>query len=211
MRAVMLEVPSSLLRERQRLGHDRWDEVWEGELHMLPPPHAGHQRLNDLLGRFFLTHWEELGLGRTYPETGVKRPGAPPQEEMGKDVPSDYRTPDRSFLLPERYGRVQGGWIVGGADAVLEIVSPRDESRAKLPFYFSVGVREVVLIDRDTRDVEVLHAGTGAFETRRADASGWVPSQILGTELRREADAAGAALLHVRRTGDPGREAFIGA
>src|ERR1700722_3665714 len=138
MRALMLEVPRSLLAERRRLGHDRWDEVWEGELHMVPAPHGRHQRLNDKLGVFFELHREQCGLGKTYPETGVKRPFAPPQRELGDDVPSDYRVPDRSFLLPESLGKFQGGWIVGGPEVVLEILSPGDESRAKLPFYSSV-------------------------------------------------------------------------
>jgi len=34
----MLEAPEELLAERRRKGHDRFDEVWEGVLHMLPPP-----------------------------------------------------------------------------------------------------------------------------------------------------------------------------
>jgi hypothetical protein len=42
MRAV---VPESLLSERRKLGHDRFDEMLEGELHMLPPPNFEHQRL----------------------------------------------------------------------------------------------------------------------------------------------------------------------
>jgi hypothetical protein len=34
----MLDVPGSLLDERRRLGLDVVDEVWEGVLHMVPPP-----------------------------------------------------------------------------------------------------------------------------------------------------------------------------
>lgn len=36
----MLEVPEGLLAERARLGHDRFDEMWEGVLHMVPPPRS---------------------------------------------------------------------------------------------------------------------------------------------------------------------------
>src|SRR5437016_3842709 len=108
MRAVMLEVSEELLVKRRALGHDRWDEIWQGELHMVPPPHGKHGRLEAKLFAFFDTHWESLGLGRVYLETGVKRPEAPLQEVAGHPLPSDYRTPDLSFLLPERYGRFQG-------------------------------------------------------------------------------------------------------
>jgi Uma2 family endonuclease len=199
MRAVMLEVPEYLLEERRRLGHDRWDEMWDGELHMVPPPHGEHGRLNDHLGAFFLLHWEMLGLGRSYPETGVKRPGV--EDDPVLKAPRDYRTPDRSFLLPERYGRFEGGWIVGGPDVALEIVSPGDESRAKLPFYLSVGVREVVLIERRTRAVEVLRATEAGWAQVKPSAEGWVRSDVLRTEWR----ADGPALL-VRRWDEPARE-----
>jgi len=178
---------------------------------MVPPPHGDHQRLNDRLGLFFQVHWEFLGEGRTYPETGVKRPSSPPHPELGSDVPSDYRTPDRSFLLPERYERFQGGWIVGGPDVVLEVLSPGDESRAKLPFYFELGVREVLLIDRDTRAVQVFRRGPAAFELAPPDGEGWHTSEVLGTALRREEGPAGPRL-HLRRLGgDSARELVIEA
>jgi Uma2 family endonuclease len=202
MRAVMLEVSEELLASRRELGHDRWDEMWEGELHMVPPPHERHGRLEGELFMFFKLHWEALGRGRVYLETGVKRPGVPLQEVAGERVPSNYRTPDLSFLLPELYNRVQGGWIVGGPDAVLEIVSPGDESRDKLPFYLSVGVREAIFVDRDSCAVEVQRAGSRGFEIVAPESSGWVRSAVLGTELRPE---PGRGILHLRRTDDTAR------
>ncbi|MGI9120683.1 MAG: hypothetical protein ACR2G7_11290 [Acidimicrobiales bacterium] len=42
MRAVLLEAPQSLLEERRRLGLDIFDEMWEGVLHMVPPPGGPH-------------------------------------------------------------------------------------------------------------------------------------------------------------------------
>ena len=205
----MLEVPRSLLEERRRLGHDRYDEVWEGELHMVPPPAWKHNQINDELAIFFKPHWERLGLGRTCHEVGVKRPGAPDLPELGENVPRDYRTPDRVFLLPERYDRIQGGWVVGGPDAVLEIVSPGDESRAKLPFYFAVGVREVLFIKRDELSIEILRAGPAGFESVLADHAGWLRSGILRTEFRRELGESDRATLHVRRSDEPAREHFV--
>lgn len=202
MKSVMLQTPLSLLQERKRLGQDRWDEVWEGVLYIVPPPHEDHQEINDALGVFFKTHWQYLGLGRTVPETGVKRPGTPPHPELGDDVPSDYRMPDRSFLCPDRYDRRQGGWIVGGPNAVIEIVSPGDESRQKLPFYLSVGVEEVIFIDRQTRDIEVLRAGAEGYEPVAPGDDGWVESRVLSTQFRRDSDESGTAAVHLRRTDD---------
>jgi hypothetical protein len=51
MRAV---VPESLLAERRQLGHDRFDELWEGELHLVPSPSFPHQQLASWL---LVTWW----------------------------------------------------------------------------------------------------------------------------------------------------------
>src|SRR5689334_20859173 len=47
VKAVMLEVDPSLLEQRRRLGLDRFDEMWEGVLHMTPSPANEHQRIQD--------------------------------------------------------------------------------------------------------------------------------------------------------------------
>ena len=60
MRAF-LPISQAVLNERRRMGHDRRDEMWKGTLHMVPPPHEAHQRLNDRLGLFFQLHWELIG------------------------------------------------------------------------------------------------------------------------------------------------------
>lgn len=207
--------PSDLARSRPR-GLAPRDEVWEGELHMVPPPHGDHGRLNDHLALFFLPHWEQLGLGVTYSEAGVRRPGSGQIGVLGESVPADYRTPDRSFLCSERQDRFQGGWIVGGPDVVLEIVSPGDETRARLPFYRDVGVREVILIDRDTRRVEVLrpsdgHPNDGGWEPTPAAADRSLGSAVLGTRFRVEAPARPGRppALRVWREDDPRRELLI--
>lgn len=203
-----LEVALELLEERRRRGLDRRDEVWDGELHLAPPPHGDAQVLVDQIGFFFRLHWQALGLGETLPATGVKRPRTPDLPALGAGVPRDYRTPDRSFLLPTRDDRLQGGWIVGPPDAVLEVRSPGDETAEKLPWYFDLGVREVILIDRDTREVEVLARGVRAFEPVATDADGWLKSEVLRTLMRREPGASRPAL-RLRRVDDPAREHVV--
>src|SRR5215510_3999442 len=42
MRLDMIEDPH-LLEQRRRMGGDRWDEEWEGVLHMVPAPLTRHQ------------------------------------------------------------------------------------------------------------------------------------------------------------------------
>ena len=57
----MLQAPESLLEERRRLGNDLFDEVWDGELHMVPPPSRWHQRFEGEL--FFILKPIDLGAG----------------------------------------------------------------------------------------------------------------------------------------------------
>ena len=45
MKAVMPSVPPEILEWRKRTGADRWDEMWEGVLHMGPTPNYDHQDL----------------------------------------------------------------------------------------------------------------------------------------------------------------------
>ena len=139
MRAVMLEVPPHLLEERRRLGVDRWDEVWEGELHMVPPPAERHQSLGSELLIALHPLVRELGLKIAY-EIGL----------FAAD--DDYRVPDLGVYRPDQ---ASARGLEGTAELVVELVSPGDESRAKLPWYAARGVREVVLIDRDALAVEV--------------------------------------------------------
>lgn len=142
MRAVVLEVPQSLLDERRRVGVDRWDEEWEGELHMVPPPSGDHQRLGGQLYSVLKALAEARGLVAHY-ETGVFRPGAE----------KDYRIPDHSYARPDQLSR-RG--IEGGAPLVVEILSPGDETYQKLDWYAAIGVGEVLVIDPDTRVVELF-------------------------------------------------------
>ena len=73
---------------------------------------------------------------------------------------TSYRVPDLGFARPEH---VSERGIEGRAVLVVEILSPGDESYAKLPFYRRVGVEEVLFVDQTTR----------AFEVRRPDGDGW--------------------------------------
>ncbi len=74
-------------------------------------------------------------------------------------APDDYRVPDRAYL---RAGT--GGMWNPTAAIVVEVVSPDDESRGKLGFYFGVGVEEVLLVDPDRHAVEWLVRGSDRFE-----------------------------------------------
>ena len=49
MNALLLDVQPYFLEERRRVGADRWDEMWNGVLHMAPAPNIEHQGFEDEL------------------------------------------------------------------------------------------------------------------------------------------------------------------
>lgn len=142
MKAVMLEVPEALLQERRRLGHDRFDEMWEGVLHMVPPPAMWHQGFGTQLIAVLKPLAEARGL-RAFYEIGFFRRS------------DDYRQPDHAYARPEQ---VTERGIEGPVPLVIEIRSPRDETDEKVPWYLAQGVAEVLTIDPFTRVFEVHRA-----------------------------------------------------
>ncbi len=143
------------LARRRALGQDRFDEVWEGEYHVSPGPSGRHAQVDDLLGRV---------LGPLADRAGLKGATA-----CNIGVPTDFRVPDRAYFR-------DGGLDIWNPTAaiVVEVLSPGDESRAKLGFYVDHGVEEVLIVDPDQRSVEWLAGGQHGFEP--ADGSA-----LLGT------------------------------
>ncbi len=207
MRATYVEIPEGVIRERRRLGIDKFDEMWEGELHMSPFPSWEHQGVVDDLAAFFKFHWQDLGEGVRRTNVGVKPPGTPDVELEGAQVPENYRGPDLVFLLRGHEDRVQGGWVVGPSDAVIEVRSPGDETYKKFPFYHGLGIPEVIVVHRNTKAVEAYTRGTTEYERVAPNPDGWVDSTILDTAFRTEANPTGGdPILRLRRLRHPDRE-----
>ncbi|MGH9065633.1 MAG: Uma2 family endonuclease [Acidimicrobiales bacterium] len=139
MRALMLEVDEALLERRRQWGADVWDEMWEGVLHMVPPPAGRHQDIGGQLLAALLPLARSRGLRLTY-ETGLYR------------TDHDYRVPD--LMAYERAAASRRG-VDGAPVLVVEIRSPGDESDAKVPWYIEQGAREVLVVDRDTLALEL--------------------------------------------------------
>ena len=124
----------ALLERRSRLGQDLFDEVWEGVLHMNPAPHSRHGRLE----------WQLAGtLGPLAASAGLRALG---QFNLGDE--SDYRVPDGALVHPG-----PDAVYLTTAALVLEIVSPGDESWAKLDFYAAHSVEELLIVDPQEKTV----------------------------------------------------------
>ncbi|MDB4954648.1 MAG: hypothetical protein JWO36_2217 [Myxococcales bacterium] len=170
MRGVMAPIPQAFLEERRKLGHDRRDEVWDGVLHMAPAPTSWHQLVKSDLLRLLATFADARGW-RIASEIAVYDPV--------KGV-KNYRIPDISVVDPKFIS--QRG-IEARAELVIEILSPEDESRDKLPFYAACGIPEVWLIDPESRIAEVyVLRGTTYFAV--VDSDGTVRAPLFQLELR---------------------------
>ncbi|MHB1569209.1 MAG: Uma2 family endonuclease [Solirubrobacteraceae bacterium] len=141
-----------LLAERERLGLDRRDEVWEGVLHMIPPPSVSHEMLAMRLGYLLTPYADAAGLTLTGPIA------------IGQDR-HDYRAPDLALLRPgfdQQWNRT--------AALVIEILSPDDETTNKVAFYAAHAVEELLIVDPAARTVDWRALSQGAYTS--VDRSG---------------------------------------
>jgi Uma2 family endonuclease len=168
MRAVMLEAPQSLIEERRRLGLDGLDEMWEGVLHMVPPPSQEHQRVEGRLFRALSAIAETRGL-EAYTNFGVF--GAAEQS---------YRVPD--VVVAAAIHTSKRG-VEGRAELVVEILSPNDESYDKLPFYAARGIPEVWIVDPVTRVAEVYALRDGRYVLVPSAGDGSVDAPVLALQI----------------------------
>lgn len=129
-----------LKAERQMSGSDRLDEVWDGVYFMPPLANNEHQFFQTQLAIVLQMALGSLDQGTAFAGINVS--------DREKGWQKNYRCPDVAVVLPGCKARNCGTHWFGGPDFAVEIMSPKDRSRDKLPFYGAVGVRELLLIDR---------------------------------------------------------------
>lgn len=106
---------------------------------MVPPASEPHQRLGSELLMVLFPLAREAGLHCRY-EAGLFDPDRPDRS---------WRVPD--LIVFAEHHRQHRGAV--GAELVVEILSPDDESVQKLPFYERLGVGEVLFVDPDSARV----------------------------------------------------------
>jgi Uma2 family endonuclease len=177
MKAVLLEIPEPIRRwmdERARLGHDRHDEMWDGVLHMVPPPSSGHQIRESRLIVLLTPEAERRGLQVTV-ETGLFRPG--------RD--DDYRVPDVLVWSPQHLSE-RG--VEGRTELAVELRSPRDEAWEKLPFFAEMGVPEVLIVEAQGAVLLRLDVEAASYQRVEPDADGWLALECIEAAFRTEPD-----------------------
>jgi hypothetical protein len=177
MKAVMSDVPLFILSWRKQTGAERFDEMWEGVLHMTPSPNLDHQDFEWALETWLRTHWAAPLGNRVHHQINVASVGG---------WPNDYRIPDLVLLTSDRFFIDRNEYFNGAPTVVVEIHSPDDESYEKLPFYAKIGVGEVWIIERDTKTPAVYLLQNGEYKELASDAAGWLHSAATGILLRGE-------------------------
>jgi Uma2 family endonuclease len=141
-----LEEIEALLANRRRSGIDRFDEVWDGVLHVVPMTNHQHGRIALRLQSLFLDPAREVGL-----EVFMQ------PFNLGAGI-RNFRVPDGA-LFP---AGTDGLWFTT-APMVVEIVSTHDQSWEKLPFFGTSGVNEVLIIDPRKRQIDWLVLRDGEY------------------------------------------------
>jgi Uma2 family endonuclease len=134
----------ALLERRRRLGQDRFDEVWDGVLHMNPAPHSAHGKIDNRLRAILTPLADRAGLQMSGP--------------FNLGGPGDCRVPDSALLRPGREAV-----YLPTAALVVEIISPEDETRQKLDFYAAHRVQELLVVDPQKRSVDWLALGPEGY------------------------------------------------
>ena len=92
----------------------------------------------------------------------------------------DYRIPDMTFVSAGREHVIARDGVRGeGPDAVIEIRSPGDETYDKFPFFARIGVREVIVVDRDTKQLEIYRLVGSQYVADQMDSGKWLRSEVL--------------------------------
>ncbi len=156
---------SGFLERRQSLGHDRFDEVWEGVYHVAPAPNAWHGYAVLRVAELLSEATRAAGLTATDP--------------FNLGDPDDYRVPDLGYHrgFPTRT-------FVPTAAIVVEVVSPDDLTFSKLPFYAAHAVDEVLIVDAGPRTARWFINAGNAFDERPASLLLGVTSDDVAAGLR---------------------------
>lgn len=159
------ELADRLREQRENWGGDRFDEAWEGTYVMNPVPNPEHMHLQGQLVWALTNALGPTSAAIVYPGINVS--------DREDDWTQNYRCPDVAVVLPGGVARERDAYYLGGPDFVVEIVSPHDRSREKIAFYEHVGVRELLLVDRDPWQLELFRLRNGKLQpVGRADPDG---------------------------------------
>jgi len=146
-------VEEHILSDRVGSDGDQYDEVWEGVYVVTPLPNNDHQEIVCDLGSILTEIIRRSRLGKVFPGVNLS--------DCGDGWKQNYREPDVAVFLNDTKAIDHGTHWQGAADFLVEIISPGERTREKLPFYSSLGVVELLIIDREPWTLELYRHQDG--------------------------------------------------
>ncbi len=120
---------------------------------MSPLPSNEHQRLVLRLSRILGELIDDAGLGLVFPGVNLTA--------LDASWEQDFREPDVAVFLNDTKAINRGTHWQGAADFLVEIISPGERTREKIPFYSRLGVVELLVIDREPWSLELYRQQDG--------------------------------------------------
>jgi Uma2 family endonuclease len=133
-----------LLERRRSLGQDRYDELWDGDYHLVPVPHPFHGYVENQVIALLDRPAQRAGLVGT--------------SVFNLGSSGDYRVPDCGL-----HRGTPTTTFVPTAALVVEIASPDDETWNKIDFYAAHSVDELLITDPLKRSVTWLVLDDGRY------------------------------------------------
>jgi Uma2 family endonuclease len=167
------------IARRQACGGDRYDEVWEGVYMMNPMPNNEHQFVASRLDTILDIAIGLANLGEVH--------GGVNLSDRDQDWRQNYRVPDVAVFLNETAAVDCDTYWRGAADFLVEVVSEHDDTRATIPFYSNLGVRELLIVDRNPWAVELLRFDGKELQSvgvSTAPAGDWLESEAVPLRFR---------------------------
>jgi Uma2 family endonuclease len=148
---------------------DQYDEVWEGVYIVTPLPNNNHQVLVGEIAYVLGEAVGRPGLGQVFPGVNLS--------DRNAGWEKNFREPDVAVFLCGGRAIDRGTHWQGAADFLVEIISPGERTREKIPFYSGIGVVELLVIDREPWSLELYRNENGQL-TKVGQSTLAVPDAI---------------------------------
>ncbi len=165
--------------EREATDGARYDEIWDGVYVIVPLPDNVHQHIACHFIEPFHAVVNDMGRGVVYAGVNVS--------DREADWLENVRVPDFAVVLNEGIAKGCDTHYCGGPDFLIEILTPNDLAREKLPFYAKIGVRELLIVDRDPWALELYRLDAGQLNlvgTSTLEKSNTLASAVLPLSFR---------------------------
>jgi Uma2 family endonuclease len=155
-------------------------EYVDGEVFTYMSVTKYHNRLTKFLLRILESFAEMHGIGEVFSE--------PYQMKMTFGTEVKGREPDIFFIKKENSVRLKDQYFEGGADLVIEVISPESRSRDrgdKFYEYESAGVKEYWLIDYERRETRFYQLNNdGIFEISAVEEGKYMSNVMKGLFIK---------------------------